>query len=72
MGLRLSTDEDKVCLFDSVTDWAFGPVFNTETAADRFLEWASEQGTPDVRALLNVDLSALWDRYCAETEHPCD
>lgn len=72
MGLRFTTRESKVALFDSVTDWAFGPVFNTEDAAERFLLWAENHGVPDgdVRSLTNSRLYALWESYCEVTEHP--
>lgn len=72
MGLRFSSTEHKVTLFDSVTDWAFGPVFNTEEAAERFLKWAEDQGVKDgdVRALRNPELFKLWERYAQTTEDP--
>lgn len=68
MGLRFTSAEDVVALFDSVTGWAFGPVFSTEKAAERFLRWSEKQGVKngDVRALDTRDLWELWGRYCQE------
>lgn len=73
MGLRYSSLEDKTCLYDSVTEWAFGPVFNTGDAADRFLDWAQDVADVkdgDVRALTTPEMVELWDRYRRETENP--
>ena len=72
MGLRFTGAECKVALFDSVSDWAFGPIFNTQDAAQAFLDWAENHGVPDgdVRALTNERLAALWDSYCDTTEDP--
>lgn len=72
MGLRYITSDDKTALYDSVTEWAFGPVFNTEHAADQFLDWLQAQGVRDgdARSLSTPDLVTLWESYCAETENP--
>lgn len=39
MGVRTTTGEQKTALYDSITDQAFGPVFDTEEEADLFLTW---------------------------------
>ena len=72
MGLRFISDGEHTALYDSVTDWAFGPVFTTEDAALAFLNWAENHGVPDgdVRCLSNERLAALWDSYCETTEDP--
>src|SRR5277367_1840408 len=44
MALSFVNDGKHVALYDTVTDWAFGPVFGSETAAKRFLDWAEDQG----------------------------
>jgi hypothetical protein len=71
MALRFVVGE-VVALYDSVTDWAFGPIFHSEEAADRFLNWAEEQGVSDgdVRQLTNPQLVELWDRYTAQGGEP--
>lgn len=59
MGLRLTADEGKTALFDSVSGWAFGPVFSDADQAEDFLRYAEQVfGVPDgdVRAL---DMAAL-------------
>ena len=72
MGLRFTSTEDVVALYDSVSDWAFGPIFYTEEAAEAFLKFAGDEGVPgngDVRALDTAALVALWDKYCEQNEH---
>lgn len=42
MGLRISSQEDVVCLFDSTVGQAFGPVFegnDAEEQAELFVQW---------------------------------
>ena len=56
-------------LADSVTEWAFGPLFRPDhesgksarDIANEFLAWLEEEhGVEDARALAN---HVLWDRY---------
>jgi hypothetical protein len=49
MGIRLTCPEDKVALFDSVTGWAFGPVFDNVTEGEDFLRYTAD--APDLRTL---------------------
>lgn len=61
MGLRILYDPDEpaACLWDSVSDWAFGPVFEGESAftdAQAFIEWLPE----DARKYEQND---LWELY---------
>jgi hypothetical protein len=69
MGLRLTATEGKCALYDSVTDWAFGPVFDSPGEAEAFLRWTEAQGIEggDVRSLSMRELEALSDRYFRET-----
>ena len=39
MGVRLTSQEEVVALYDSVTGRAFGEVFDNEDDAEAFLEW---------------------------------
>ena len=75
MGLRFITDpvEHMTALYDSVTVWAFGPVFqgaDSEAQAEAFCDWAETQGVKDgdVRAVPNNDLYEMYGRYCAEKD----
>ena len=53
MGIRTLTDpeEGMSVLYCSVSGLAFGPVFSEPETADDFLDWALEQGGPDMRTL---------------------
>lgn len=52
MGVRTLTDweEGRSVLYDSVTDTAFGPVFDGDEA-NEFCDWNTAQGRPDLRSL---------------------
>jgi hypothetical protein len=57
------------CLFDSVTGWAFGPVFrrgedgeSPEDAAQAFLDWLPE----DARTIPARELEELYGRWLNE------
>jgi hypothetical protein len=61
------------CLFDSVTGWAFGPVFHRgedgdapEDRAQAFVDWLAEGGFGDPRGIPSGELERLYGRW-AET-----
>jgi hypothetical protein len=43
MGVRITEDEQKVALFDSVSGLAFGPVFDSSNDATYFLTWLAHK-----------------------------
>lgn len=52
MGVRLSSQEGVVCMFDSTIGQAFGPIFegdDAEEKADLFLRWYNQTFHVDVR-----------------------
>ena len=55
-------------LYDSTTGWAFGPVFEDEGQAQRFLEFAAEQDEQDVRRLSEASLKKLHGEFVAAEE----
>ena len=66
MSLQLITDDEgTTALYDTVSDWAFGPVFTQREHAEAFLDWTETQGVQDgdVRQLSNEDLYELSGRY---------
>jgi hypothetical protein len=68
MSLQLITDDEgTTALYDTVTEWAFGPVFTSRERCDAFLDWTETQGVKDgdVRQLSYEDLGELSDRYFA-------
>lgn len=61
------------CLFDSVTGWAFGPVFrrgddgeSPEDAAQAFLDWLEETEGTDPRVVGPRELEELHGRWHKE------
>jgi hypothetical protein len=66
MGVRTTTYEgvtSKVALYDSTSDTAFGPVFDTEEEAGDFLYWLDGVGVPDARAITPAALDELAFKY---------
>lgn len=63
MGVRTTSSENVVALHDSVTGWAFGPVFHSEEEADDFLIYASTG--PDLRILTDDELMEIYKRWYA-------
>jgi hypothetical protein len=43
MSVHITSQEDKVALFDSTTGHAFGPVFDNEWEAEEFVNWHQKQ-----------------------------
>lgn len=72
-----ASDMDRACLFDSVTDTAFGPVFydskgpydskglTAEEVAERFLDWLL-RNYGDSRAAGGKELEDLYARFREE------
>lgn len=63
MGTRLIIDpdggSDSVAMYDSVTGWAFGPVFATSEDAEAFIEWLPL----DARTYSDQELAELHKRW---------
>lgn len=60
MSVRLTSGENKVALFDSTSGFAFGPVFDDETEAEAFLDFAERNLEGDIRGASDADLLALY------------
>ena len=67
MGVRFIIGEegetDRVAMYDSVTGWAFGPVFDSPDRADHFLDWLAENGHGDPRKYGSNVLEGLYKQY---------
>lgn len=51
-------------LYDSVTGWAFGPVFHSSSQMDRFLLFVEQEtGDADCRRFSNAELESLWGKF---------
>ena len=69
MGVRLivgvgESETDKCAMYDSVTGWAFGPVFESEGDAIEFLGFLDV----DARSLAAPVLEERYDRWVATRE----
>lgn len=56
MGIRTTSSENKVAIFDSVSGFAFGPTFDSASEADDFLDFAAENLPHDLRVYGNDKL----------------
>ena len=58
MGVRVLYDAEArhAALYDSVTGWAFGPMFATRERAESFLTWARKRGLKDARLMSDDEL----------------
>jgi hypothetical protein len=66
MSVRITSDEDKAALFDSVSGWAFGPVFDNSDEADDFLVFCESAELPDVRTMTENDLADAHEKWAAD------
>jgi len=64
----IGSDDNRTAFFDSVTDTAFGPLYEDESEAESFLVWLEESGHPDPRTLNVDELANLLDAYREETD----
>jgi len=58
MGVRILYDSERehACLYDSVTEFAFGPLFEDEDEAEQFLRWLEAHDGRDARRLSDDDM----------------
>lgn len=68
MSVRLTTQEDKVALFDSVSGYAFGPTFDSEGEAEDFVDFCADRQTTDLRALSDSEIGALHEEWQKDEE----
>lgn len=65
------SEEQKAVMYDSVTDTAFGPLFEDKEQVERFLRLVEEMHDKDVRRLTDAELRSAFvtmhDRIEEET-----
>lgn len=71
MGLRLTSQEDKCAMFDSVSGFAFGPIFNNEYEATSFLRWCEKAKAIAGGDIRHISLRVL-DTWEGEWSSACD
>jgi hypothetical protein len=69
MGVRTTSSEEVVAIFDSVTGWAFGPTFSNEEEADSFLAFVSRWGGRDARSLSDAELENVYAQWLKAGKH---
>ena len=67
MGVRIlaNEDADMACFFDSSSNWAFGPLFESTIEAERFLKYLEREGVKDPRQLKDWTLEEHFHDFCA-------
>ena len=75
IGHENGDSREQAVLFDSVTGWAFGPLFSegengasAEDRAEHFLTWLNERDTEDPRRLEPSELEKLYGVWLAEAQ----
>ena len=63
MGIRITGDEGKTALYDSVSGFAFGLVFDNSEEANDFLEFAGKNEPRDLRVLSDSELEKLYCKW---------
>lgn len=66
MGVRFTTQEGKVALFDSVSGFAFGPVFDRVADASDFLDFAEARLNKDLRMATDQELEEVYASFLKE------
>lgn len=68
-GTEFGTEQTVAVLYDSVTGWAFGPVFVNAEWADEFLIWLeSEAPGVDPRTMSPIDLERHYKAWPGPVE----
>lgn len=62
------TSGTQCSLYDSVTGFAFGPVFENEAQAEAFLKFAAEEGFSDLRPLKDNTIDGMWADFHMQPE----
>lgn len=70
MSLQIlpSAADDRAVIIDGTRDWAFGPVFDSSTAAEAFLTWLAPR---DIRHLDEGELKTAFHLWYAQLHHDC-
>ena len=75
MGIRATDNETGIsCIYDSVTELAFGPIFHDENSASAFLEWYAsfEFNNADLRTLNDEQWRNLLDAWGMSESYDAD
>jgi hypothetical protein len=70
MSVRTTSSDPKVALYDSVTGFAFGPVFEDDDEIYRFLAWYPEHYEEDLRRLTDADWTQVLKAFADLEQQP--
>ena len=68
MGIRITGDEGKTALYDSVSGFAFGLVFDNSEEANDFLEFVGKNEPRDLRILKDSELESLYSKWFSQKD----
>lgn len=71
MSVRLTSQESRIALFDSVTGFAFGPTFHSDEDAESFVAFVRDIANQDPRAVSQARLSVYFDRWLEIHKRSC-
>jgi len=57
------SDHKCAVLYDTVTDWAFGPIFENSDIADAFLDYLLENNLGSPRSMRDTDLKNHYHEF---------
>lgn len=65
MGIRITSTESKTAIYDSVSGFAFGPVFDSDLEAEEFIEFAEKRLNKDLRTATDRELEEVYSAFLA-------
>jgi len=68
MGIRLTSEEGKTALYDSVSGFAFGPVFDTEVEAAEFADYAESRLNKALNKMLHREIDEVYATWLMSME----
>ena len=68
MGVRITGREGKTALYDSVSGFAFGIVFDSDEDAESFLEFSKREEPRDLRILKDSELESLYSKWFSQKD----
>ena len=68
MGVRITGREGVSALYDSVSGFAFGIVFDSDEDVESFLEFSKREEPRDLRILKDSELKSLYSKWFSQKE----
>ena len=68
MGIRITGREGVSALYDSVSGFAFGIVFDSDEDVESFLEFSKREEPRDLRILKDSELESLYSKWFSQKD----